>query len=262
VGFTLVELLVVIAVIAILAAILFPVFAGAREKARAATCLSNMRQLGQAIDLYRGDYDGKYPIAVIPSPLGRAELGMDLQTMWSKLIQPYLRSGFSGQYQTQRYSGVLHCPNDSRNDAFAQHFGHGPSYGINSWFKEGSDDSLAHRPSETILLAEKRGLVPIERFIWWKRPWPGIPPPPGFRVEDIEAEINAIGAAEIEVPYWTPDLEVQMQDYEAAGLQTRRHSGGSHWLYVDGHARWARLTTIWGNGTSTNQFWPDRPAGP
>ncbi len=42
-GFTLIELLVVIAIIAILAAILFPVFARAREKARAAGCLSNSR---------------------------------------------------------------------------------------------------------------------------------------------------------------------------------------------------------------------------
>jgi len=60
-GFTLIELLVVIAIIAILAAILFPVFAQAREKARAITCLSNMKQVGNALSMYIQDYDEKLP---------------------------------------------------------------------------------------------------------------------------------------------------------------------------------------------------------
>src|SRR5579862_5455882 len=60
-GFTLIELLVVIAVIAILAAILFPVFAQAREKARQASCMSNLRQIGMAFDMYVQDYDELLP---------------------------------------------------------------------------------------------------------------------------------------------------------------------------------------------------------
>ncbi|MBQ7256159.1 MAG: prepilin-type N-terminal cleavage/methylation domain-containing protein [Abditibacteriota bacterium] len=61
-GFTLIELLVVIAIIAILAAILFPVFAQAREKARAASCLSNCKELATALLLYVDDYDETVPI--------------------------------------------------------------------------------------------------------------------------------------------------------------------------------------------------------
>jgi prepilin-type N-terminal cleavage/methylation domain-containing protein len=56
-AFTLIELLVVIAIIAIIAAILFPVFAQAREKARQVTCLSNHKQMGLALAMYRHDYD-------------------------------------------------------------------------------------------------------------------------------------------------------------------------------------------------------------
>lgn len=62
-AFTLIELLVVIAIIAILAAILFPVFARARESARAASCKSNLRQLGAAIQMYIQDYDEMVPPA-------------------------------------------------------------------------------------------------------------------------------------------------------------------------------------------------------
>lgn len=62
-GFTLLEILIVIAIIGLLAAILFPVFASVREGARRGACLSNLRQLGQAITMYTGDHD-YYPHAV------------------------------------------------------------------------------------------------------------------------------------------------------------------------------------------------------
>ncbi|MBV6457725.1 MAG: hypothetical protein HONBIEJF_00842 [Fimbriimonadaceae bacterium] len=60
-GFTLVELLVVIVIIAILAAMIFPVMAEAKEKGRQATCLSNIRQLSAALQLYVADHGERYP---------------------------------------------------------------------------------------------------------------------------------------------------------------------------------------------------------
>jgi len=75
-GFTLIEILVVIAIIAILAAILFPVFAQAKDKAKAATCQSNLRQLGLAFFMYNADYDDVY------TPVYN----------WKTRLQPYIKS--------------------------------------------------------------------------------------------------------------------------------------------------------------------------
>ena len=60
-GFTLIELLVVIAIIAILAAMLFPVFARARESARKIQCLSNVKNIAMAVQIYLTDYDAFPP---------------------------------------------------------------------------------------------------------------------------------------------------------------------------------------------------------
>jgi prepilin-type N-terminal cleavage/methylation domain-containing protein/prepilin-type processing-associated H-X9-DG protein len=106
-GFTLIELLVVIAIIAILAAILFPVFAQAREKARQASCLSNQKQLGTAMQMYAQDWDEQYP-------LWRAEVPKSVEhpngkITWVENMQPYARN-----------KKIWVCPSDSttgRSDA-------------------------------------------------------------------------------------------------------------------------------------------------
>lgn len=84
-GFTLIELLVAIAIISILAVILFPVFARARENARRSSCLSNLRQVGLAMTQYSQDFDEMLVPAAVEGDNGSAVL-------WARLLEPYVKS--------------------------------------------------------------------------------------------------------------------------------------------------------------------------
>jgi prepilin-type N-terminal cleavage/methylation domain-containing protein len=102
-GFTLIELLVVIAIIAILAAILFPVFAQAREQARKTACLSNLKQIGLACNMYVQDYDETFPFA------------WGTTGPWCYALNPYVKSaGISASSNfPDNAASVWHCPTDA-----------------------------------------------------------------------------------------------------------------------------------------------------
>ena len=60
-GFTLIEVLVVVAIIALLISILLPSLKKAREQAKTATCLSQLRQIGKAVGMYTSEFDDSLP---------------------------------------------------------------------------------------------------------------------------------------------------------------------------------------------------------
>ena len=63
-GFTLIELMIVIAIIAILAAILVPNFVRARAQGHLTACKSNLKNIGTALEMYSTDHAGRYPTAL------------------------------------------------------------------------------------------------------------------------------------------------------------------------------------------------------
>ncbi len=80
-GFTLIELLVVVAIIAILASMLFPVFARARAKARQSACLSNLKQIALAVEMYAQDHNECYNY-----------YQHSLSYPWYEMLSPYMRN--------------------------------------------------------------------------------------------------------------------------------------------------------------------------
>lgn len=114
-GFTLIEVLVVLAVISILFAILLPVFASVRARSRQTACASNLRQIGTAIFLYAQDYDQRMPYAGDPTDRytnvwqfkddgGQAEEARRLPAL-TAVLNPYIKN-----------AQLWHCPADTGFD--------------------------------------------------------------------------------------------------------------------------------------------------
>ena len=102
-GFTLIEILVVIAIIAILAAILFPVFARARENARRSSCQSNLKQIGLAMMQYTQDFDETMPSIFNQNSNIRLPNGANAPTaLWYHMLYPYMKN-----------IQVMNCPSES-----------------------------------------------------------------------------------------------------------------------------------------------------
>ena len=119
-GFTLIELLVVITIVAILAAILFPVFQTVRENARRTACLSNLKQIGLSVTQYQQDNEEQFVHTEIGGDIDDAH-----EYYWGDMLQPYLKSW-----------AVLTCPDAPNPIQFktgATHFSQQWSYeyGIN-----------------------------------------------------------------------------------------------------------------------------------
>lgn len=114
-GYTLVEIIIVLAIVMILAALLLPVFNSVRGKARQTTCASNLRQIGLGVTMYRQDNDDRYPRGGDPTDINTdawqgafdgkfAQAAKELRPL-PLVLQPYIKN-----------SEIWRCPADTGFD--------------------------------------------------------------------------------------------------------------------------------------------------
>lgn len=111
-GFTIVELLVVLAILAVLAGVVYAASGGVREKARQSVCLSNLHQIGLAVQMYRQDYGGS-DAPGWPSQLGLPPNHIVLTDSKSLHGTAYLAGG----------RNVLWCPNSPHPPGLLSSYG-------------------------------------------------------------------------------------------------------------------------------------------
>jgi len=130
-GFTLVELLIVIAIIGMLVALLLPAVNSAREAGRRTTCTNHLRELALGINAYaladsRQEYPGWVQTQVIADPSAPAPYPMaiswaakilphiDQRQLWEQILTNNEGAGFTGQFPTRQ--NIYICPSDAGTD--------------------------------------------------------------------------------------------------------------------------------------------------
>ncbi len=103
-GFTLLELLVVMGIIAVLAELLLPVLARAKAASRSVACKSNLRQLGVALQTYIGDFGGVYPYTASVSE------SKGTSSYWFDALTAFLPNATwgTGVFKCPAYEGVVY----------------------------------------------------------------------------------------------------------------------------------------------------------
>lgn len=236
-GFTLIELPMVIAIIVILAAILFPVFARARENARRASCQSNLKQIGLSLAQYTQDYDEKLPPAWgYTSSWGSYNPGI----AWDLAIAPY--TGTLVKRQAGVSSSIFLCPSDTvKRDSYNE-----PPVTYAMPQLENGDP-----------LSNNKGIAPI-----WTQVADGGYVSLGRNIASLESVADTIFLAEDPEIYATmgspnnktiPSPASQLEQFNGSVNVPRpaTHFDGFNYLFVDGHVKWLRPEATKGTGTMT-----------
>ncbi len=181
-GFTLIELLTVIAIIGILAAIIIPVVGKVRDSARKAECVSNLRQIGVAMQTFASENKNRFPVSYIN---GRSTGDNN----WMFYLAPYL--GFQAPTGTGdtywdylklcNKRGPFHCPKTDQADtsifttnawiSYKMSEGYRGLVGWGNGITIGAPIAKIKTPSRSLMVAEGRKHV---EFSTWKNEYDGV----------------------------------------------------------------------------------------
>ena len=221
-GFTLIELLVVVGIIAILAAILLPSLKTVRERARAQTCASNLRQIGFAQTAYCNENDGRLPPYGVSGSLVPATwLAIDPTLVYGcswyhePILGQYIQLATTATLLSATAKQVAKCP---ASKFVASNGQVTASLGLNcSFFPQ--VNAVGTWPAPVLqrlgrpLASTVAAIDGMERF----NPGYGSPPPT-YGVNDDDPGLD-----------WSIGSPTSLYNWR------KRHNGGANILYFDGH---------------------------
>lgn len=221
-GLTLMELLVVLGILALLTALVFPVVSASRRKAQETTCVANLQQISHALAMYTADYDDTFPLVLDGLIVNRVS-ALEARC-WSDLLPPYLASSTFPTCPLREWPANISDEAKSLGgySGYAMNFLLNKEVGTKQQLIDnGQKQSAVKYPACTLMVLDVRTGIYTALRPDMVQSW-----------GDLERDFGR----RIDKDYF--DLFLQ----QTPGAI--RHHGGANYSFVDGHVKWLRPEQI------------------